>query len=40
MAKMVIRGSWAIVAVLLVNNLPILPYLSSGVAGRENIFFF
>jgi phosphate:Na+ symporter len=34
LANMVIRGSWAIVAVLLVNNLPILPYLSSGVAGQ------
>lgn len=33
-ANLLIRGSWAIVAVLLVNNLPILPYLTTSVAGQ------
>ncbi|WP_286134920.1 Na/Pi cotransporter family protein [Neptunicoccus cionae] len=34
LANLVIRGSWAILAVILVNNLPILAVLSSGKAGQ------
>ncbi|WP_245667717.1 Na/Pi cotransporter family protein [Neptunicoccus sediminis] len=34
MANLVIRGSWAVLAVILVNNFPVLAVLSSGQAGQ------
>ncbi|GGA25767.1 Na+/cotransporter [Amylibacter cionae] len=34
LANLVIRGSWAILALILVNNLPVMAVLSSGQAGQ------
>ena len=34
LANLVIRGSWAVLAVILVNNFPVLAVLSSGQAGQ------